>query len=706
MTEAFALVLHSHLPYARGAGRWPHGEEWVHEAILGTYLPLLGLLHDLRDDGVPYQITLGLTPTLIEQLADHDIDTRFIEYCDDQIHRADTDVRRFDGDGNAERASLARFYARSIARIATPTCADSATTSSARSHLWRRPATRRSSPRARRTDTCRCSTAHRSTRSSPSARARRVVCSGSSRAGSGCPSARTRRASRTSSSNMGSRTSSPTPRSSAESASSRRGTRSSASAAAVGSTRRSSPRPTPTRCVRISCASRTSSRSRGTTRSRGRCGRRDGLPRRARVSRVPPQGRPQRAPLLARHRHEDGSRREGGVLAGHRVRARARTRRPLRRSGARDACAPSRGARHERAAHGDVRQRALRTLVVRGSGLARPRSARAGRGRAAAGERRRIPTSRIRRPSASISSRDHGERTTTTRPGRTSAMPGCGTTSLAWPARSTSCARRRRRIRCACARRVRRRASCCSRSRATGRSSSRPGRPPTTRSSGSAATRCASADRWSSREAGRARMRSSCAVSSARTIRSRMRAPTTSVAARRSRRAGLALLRALALRRGCAGLSGGCAWLRGCGTGLRARGSSARLRAGGERRAFRQRRQARHRRRQARRPRRPLPRPPPATSPSTGTAAAATGSSSMCTGHGLHDELVGVVDDLDDRLVDDEVANEDRVVDLGQRREVDLDRVRHVLRERFDRARGCARERARRPASSRRVTRE
>jgi 1,4-alpha-glucan branching enzyme len=110
-SEAFALVLHSHLPYARGAGRWPHGEEWVHEAILGTYLPLLGLLHDLRGAGVPYQITVGLTPTLIEQLADHDIDTRFIEYCDDQIQRADTDVRRFDGDGNAERASLARFYA-------------------------------------------------------------------------------------------------------------------------------------------------------------------------------------------------------------------------------------------------------------------------------------------------------------------------------------------------------------------------------------------------------------------------------------------------------------------------------------------------------------------------------------------------------------------------------------------------------------------
>lgn len=111
MTEAFALVLHSHLPYARGAGRWPHGEEWVHEAILGTYLPLLGLLHDLRDDDVPYQITIGLTPTLIEQLADHDIDARFIEYCDDQIQRADNDVQRFADDGDGERGALARFYA-------------------------------------------------------------------------------------------------------------------------------------------------------------------------------------------------------------------------------------------------------------------------------------------------------------------------------------------------------------------------------------------------------------------------------------------------------------------------------------------------------------------------------------------------------------------------------------------------------------------
>src|SRR5260221_1243678 len=108
--DAFALVLHSHLPYARGAGRWPHGEEWVHEAILGTYLPLLGLLHDLRDTNVAYRMTIGLTPTLLEQLADPDIDHRFIEYVDDQIKRAEQDVKRFGGNGETERGALAMFY--------------------------------------------------------------------------------------------------------------------------------------------------------------------------------------------------------------------------------------------------------------------------------------------------------------------------------------------------------------------------------------------------------------------------------------------------------------------------------------------------------------------------------------------------------------------------------------------------------------------
>ena len=113
----FVLALHSHLPYCRGAGRWPHGEEWIHEAVLGTYLPLLVLLHDLRDAGVPYRIVIGLTPILIEQLADRDIIVRTDEYIDDQLLRAEQDARRFRSSSDRARADLADFYVGSYRRL-------------------------------------------------------------------------------------------------------------------------------------------------------------------------------------------------------------------------------------------------------------------------------------------------------------------------------------------------------------------------------------------------------------------------------------------------------------------------------------------------------------------------------------------------------------------------------------------------------------
>ena len=72
MTElgAFTFVLHTHLPYARLAGRWPHGEEWLHEAATESYLPLLITLYDLRTRKIPFKLTMSFTPVLLEQLAD------------------------------------------------------------------------------------------------------------------------------------------------------------------------------------------------------------------------------------------------------------------------------------------------------------------------------------------------------------------------------------------------------------------------------------------------------------------------------------------------------------------------------------------------------------------------------------------------------------------------------------------------------------
>src|SRR5215813_12345460 len=92
---AFTFVLHSHLPYARMAGRWPHGEEWIHEAATETYLPLLQALYDLKEEGVKYKITIGITPILAEQLADSDVLRNLDLYIDDKIERARKDLERF-----------------------------------------------------------------------------------------------------------------------------------------------------------------------------------------------------------------------------------------------------------------------------------------------------------------------------------------------------------------------------------------------------------------------------------------------------------------------------------------------------------------------------------------------------------------------------------------------------------------------------------
>ena len=67
---SFALVLHSHLPWLAGHGRWPVGEEWLYQAWAGSYLPLVRVLDRLAAEGRRDVVTLGLTPVLAAQLDD------------------------------------------------------------------------------------------------------------------------------------------------------------------------------------------------------------------------------------------------------------------------------------------------------------------------------------------------------------------------------------------------------------------------------------------------------------------------------------------------------------------------------------------------------------------------------------------------------------------------------------------------------------
>ncbi len=109
---AFTFVLHSHLPYCRKAGRWPHGEEWIHEAASETYLPLIDGLNRLRNAGTKFQLTIGITPVLCEQLADDEVQQNLADFMEDKQQRANADITRFERLGESERAATAAWYLR------------------------------------------------------------------------------------------------------------------------------------------------------------------------------------------------------------------------------------------------------------------------------------------------------------------------------------------------------------------------------------------------------------------------------------------------------------------------------------------------------------------------------------------------------------------------------------------------------------------
>ena len=128
---AFTFVLNTHLPYARLAGRWPHGEEWIHEAAAESYVPLLRTLYNLKADGIPVQLTIGLTPVLCEQLSDTTVLKNFEDYLNSKIQAAQADMAYFrpanitdingqaapGGEPNEHLFHLANWYQQSYERI-------------------------------------------------------------------------------------------------------------------------------------------------------------------------------------------------------------------------------------------------------------------------------------------------------------------------------------------------------------------------------------------------------------------------------------------------------------------------------------------------------------------------------------------------------------------------------------------------------------
>jgi 1,4-alpha-glucan branching enzyme len=104
------LVLHTHLPWVLGHGRWPHGEDWLLEAAVECYIPILRVLDRIAsDDGSP-RITIGLTPVLCEMLGSPRFKADFIAHLDSRQELAERDREEFEAIGNRDAARLAASW--------------------------------------------------------------------------------------------------------------------------------------------------------------------------------------------------------------------------------------------------------------------------------------------------------------------------------------------------------------------------------------------------------------------------------------------------------------------------------------------------------------------------------------------------------------------------------------------------------------------
>ncbi|HET6401205.1 MAG TPA: 1,4-alpha-glucan branching protein domain-containing protein [Candidatus Kapabacteria bacterium] len=110
MLGSFTFILHTHLPYVLHHGKWPHGSDWLSEAVAECYLPILGVLEGLQSEGFAPRISMDFSPINLEQLADPVFQDTFVTYCDEKIAAAELDYKYFATNGEAHLQPLAEFW--------------------------------------------------------------------------------------------------------------------------------------------------------------------------------------------------------------------------------------------------------------------------------------------------------------------------------------------------------------------------------------------------------------------------------------------------------------------------------------------------------------------------------------------------------------------------------------------------------------------
>lgn len=93
------FILHTHLPYVLHHGAWPHGSDWLCEAVSECYLPMIRMCDRLLEDGIRPGITFDISPVLCEQLSHPDFVLVFERYCEEHAELARVDRTHMEQEG-------------------------------------------------------------------------------------------------------------------------------------------------------------------------------------------------------------------------------------------------------------------------------------------------------------------------------------------------------------------------------------------------------------------------------------------------------------------------------------------------------------------------------------------------------------------------------------------------------------------------------
>ncbi|HYC33828.1 MAG TPA: hypothetical protein VEB59_16175, partial [Gemmatimonadales bacterium] len=113
----FVLALHSHIPYVLHHGRWPHGSDWLCEAALDSYLPLLEFLRGLGREGVPAPVTIGFTPVLAGQLASAAFRAEMEAFFTQRLLACDDATAALGGAGEEALLPIVSFWRTRLLRL-------------------------------------------------------------------------------------------------------------------------------------------------------------------------------------------------------------------------------------------------------------------------------------------------------------------------------------------------------------------------------------------------------------------------------------------------------------------------------------------------------------------------------------------------------------------------------------------------------------